>query len=590
MFKGLKSKFVAYSITLVLISTLPITIAVSIVAGRSVYTEHQQNVEQTALNVKNVLDVSYDNLDQNLNMLAAHPLVQSSDASITSYVDKKNIGTMTPSKNGGIEEQIYEQFALFADNHPGTLYVYMGTKDGGYICWPETSSPDNYDPRKREWYKKGMSGEGTIIRTDPYVDSVTGSMLVSNSRIFYDPNGKPYGVMALDMTSDRLSEIVSGIKVGATGYAMMVHKAGLVLVDAKHPDNNNKFLDDINAPEIGRIMNSDRETFNTTIEGTEYLVNSFQFKDSDWVVALLIENSELTAVQKKSNRLIFIITAGILLIVITITILLSEVIKRVVGRIVDGLGAGASEIAAASGELSSASNSMASGATDQASSIEEGSASLEEISSMSRQNSENAYTTDNLMKETSRVISDANQSMRKMTDSMNEILQSSENVSHIIKTIDEIAFQTNLLALNAAVEAARAGNAGAGFSVVAEEVRNLAMRSAKAVDSTTEIIEGMAGKIKTGSTILEGTNQAFHKISESTQKIGHLISEISQTSGEQAENVEQVNTAISLMSNVVQQNAATSEEFASASSEMSAQADSLRQYAQELRIMVNGQL
>lgn len=588
MFKGLKAKFVAYSIALVLASILPVSLIVGILINKSVYSAHLQNVAETALSVKSVLDITYGNLDQNLDMLATHPLVKQSDASITSYINQTDIGTMTPSQNGGIEQQIYEMFEQFAENHPGTLYVYMGTQNGGYICWPETPSPDRYDPRKREWYIKGAAGDGNVVRTAPYVDSVTGSMLVSNSRKFTNLNGEEYGVIALDMTSDKLTEIVGSISVGDTGYVMMIHRAGLVLVDPHNPDNNNQFLEDIDIPGIEDVLSETTRTFDTTIDSTRYLANSFQFDNSDWIAVIFIEKSELSSIAHKTQGLVAIIAACILLAVILLTVFCSNIIKKLVGRIVDGLSSGAAEVASSSQEISKASESLANGATEQASSIEEGSASLQEIASMSKQNSKNASVTDQLMHDATSTIQEANSSMEEMTQSMSEILQSSEDVSQIIKTIDEIAFQTNLLALNAAVEAARAGTAGAGFSVVAEEVRNLAMRSADAVDSTTELIDGMVSKVRQGSSILENTNHSFQKISASASKVGSLVGEISTASNEQAEGVEQINIAISKMSDVVQQNAAVAEESSAASNEMSAQSQSLKNYAEQLRIMVNG--
>ncbi|MBF0243415.1 MAG: methyl-accepting chemotaxis protein, partial [Desulfamplus sp.] len=156
------------------------------------------------------------------------------------------------------------------------------------------------------------------------------------------------------------------------------------------------------------------------------------------------------------------------------------------------------------------------------------------------------------------------------------------------KTIDEIAFQTNLLALNAAVEAARAGEAGAGFAVVADEVRNLAMRAAAAAKNTAALIEGTVQKINSGSKLVSTTNEAFGKVAGSSAKIGDIVAEISGASNEQYNGIEQVNIAITEMDKVVQKNAATAEESASASEELSAQAEQLRDYVGDLVMLVKG--
>jgi len=207
---------------------------------------------------------------------------------------------------------------------------------------------------------------------------------------------------------------------------------------------------------------------------------------------------------------------------------------------------------------------------------------------MTKKNSENAGQADNLMKEANTVVAKANQSMGQLTQSMVDISKASEETSKIIKTIDEIAFQTNLLALNAAVEAARAGEAGAGFAVVADEVRNLAMRASDAAKNTATLIEGTVKKVKDGSELVATTNEAFEKVAESSAKVGDIVSEIAEASKEQSSGIEQVNIAITEMDKVVQQNAANAEESASASEEMNAQADQLRDYVGDLVMLVTG--
>ena len=267
---------------------------------------------------------------------------------------------------------------------------------------------------------------------------------------------------------------------------------------------------------------------------------------------------------------------------------LTRSITGALRRVIVGLSEGAEEVASAAGQVSGASQSLAEGSSEQAASIEETSSSLEEMSSMTRRNADNAKEANRLMGEARAVVSAANEQMGRLTESMGEITRASEETSKIIKTIDEIAFQTNLLALNAAVEAARAGEAGAGFAVVADEVRNLAMRAAEAARNTAVLIEGTVKKVKDGSELVGRAEEAFRQVAGSSSKAADLVAEIAAASDEQAQGIGQINTAVSELDKVTQQNAANAEESASAAEEMSAQAESMKQMVAELVALAGG--
>lgn len=234
-----------------------------------------------------------------------------------------------------------------------------------------------------------------------------------------------------------------------------------------------------------------------------------------------------------------------------------------------------SQITSGANQVSDSSQSLSQGATEQASALEEISSSMAEIGSQTKHNAESATQANNLAQEARNVAELGNSQMTTMIEAMSEINQSSQDISKIIKVIDEIAFQTNLLALNAAVEAARAGQYGKGFAVVAEEVRNLAARSAKAARETSDLIEGSVKKVENGASIADATGEALVKISEGVAKVSDLVAEISKSSTEQANGIAEITTGLHQIDDVTQQNTSTSEESAAAAEELAAQANQL---------------
>jgi methyl-accepting chemotaxis protein len=263
-------------------------------------------------------------------------------------------------------------------------------------------------------------------------------------------------------------------------------------------------------------------------------------------------------------------------------------IRNQLDSIIDTLSESATEVDEAASMLSAASSELSDGATENAASLEETSAALEQLSSMTDRNAENSAEANSLMVETRDAVQNTMTSVTDLEKAMSDIATSGEKIGRIIKTIDEIAFQTNLLALNAAVEAARAGEAGAGFAVVAEEVRNLAARSAEAARSTATLINYTVINIKTGTSLLETATTNVTAVSERSARVGSLLTEVAAASKEQSQGISQISTAMLEMDKVTQANAGTAEESASEAAHMSDQSAMLLNALDGLVAMARG--
>ena len=278
---------------------------------------------------------------------------------------------------------------------------------------------------------------------------------------------------------------------------------------------------------------------------------------------------------------------GLLAVAIGATYVVLWSLNNQLGELVSNLSVESNEMEVSSKEVSSSSLVFAEGASEQAASLEEVSATIEEIASMSKTNADGSGKAETLATEMHHVAEQGGRDIERMSAAMDAIKVSSESIAKIIKAIDEIAFQTNILALNAAVEAARAGESGAGFAVVAEEVRNLAQRSTQAAKETEASINDAITKTKDGVEISHLVTGSFSKLTTRASEVNELVSGISAASKEQRQALVQLTEAVNKMDKVTQSNAAGAEETAAVAEQMKAHAIQVERSVAYLREISN---
>jgi len=317
-------------------------------------------------------------------------------------------------------------------------------------------------------------------------------------------------------------------------------------------------------------VNSWLETMQSQKEGAAFA--SYESAGNTAFVSMIIQIASL----------VFVI-----IISVVTSVNISNGTEKTLRGIINKLKKSSGNINASATQLSEASDSLASGASKQAAAIEQTSATMNETSSMVAQNAENTKVAAQIAANVTKSVTESEKYMAELMETMTELKESSDKVSRIIKTIDDIAFQTNLLAINATVEAARAGgDAGRSFAVVAHEVRTLAQRSADASKETADIIEKNMALTDANRSDAEKILSIARKNAQETVDLGKLISEISAASEEQAAGIKQINIAVSQMEKVTQENAAVAEETSASAGTMKTEGGNLEGLVAEAMKMI----
>lgn len=471
----------------------------------------------------------------------------------------------------------------------------------GVVVYSTDSDTVGVNLSDRDYYVGAR--QGRITTSEIFYSSVVRDHVIALGIPIYSQGGagEITGVFSVILESQYLEAVLleGASALGAMGDAYLVDRDG-VLLTRPRLNNQAKVLETrVNSLSVQRVTSAIRagdahyvsevESY-TDYTGNRVMGMSGTLNMGGNLVGLIIEVDETEAMAVSNTLRNVMLTTGAVVAIILAVLgwYVARSISRPILIAVAGLGQGSDEVASASVQLASASQQLASGNAQQASAIQETSATLEETSSMVLQNTENTRQAASLSGQAKEAAEKGNVEMQQMMTSMAELKKSSDQIGKIIKVIDNIAFQTNILALNAAVEAARAGDAGMGFAVVAEEVRNLAQRSAQAASDTASIIETNIELSQQGVDGAQRVGNSLGEIALLSKKVNELVDEVAAASLEQTQGISQVNQAIVQIEQATQENAASSEESATASEQLNAQAANMKEIVGDLVRLVNG--
>jgi len=288
-------------------------------------------------NIKKSIDIFIQTGKNVVTMLAAHPTVQWADETIYNYTIEAQKSGIIYTHTGKTEQDIVTLFRATERSFPEFREIYMGTKWGGAVSsWPEEENK-GYDPRERSWYKKAVESNGNIIITPVYI-STNGQPVISLAKTIMDTNNSVLGCIGLDINLTDLTSFIGSVKVGNTGYCMLVQDDGMILANAKHSEYNFKTLNETNLAAFTEIGKTSNGSMFVTLDGKMVKTYIFPLPDLGWKLVIFVEQNEILSLFYALVRIMVLIGLAMFVLYFTLAILASRALKRYFTRLETLLG------------------------------------------------------------------------------------------------------------------------------------------------------------------------------------------------------------------------------------------------------------
>ncbi|MET3684396.1 methyl-accepting chemotaxis protein [Alkalibacillus flavidus] len=315
---SIRFKTLAVFLLIALIPLIALGFFVNYLMSNTIEDQFENATSQEIQQVDQGIELFFDVVKQNTNMLATNETVMQADDSIESYVDTDEPQQLNSSTSGGIEQEIFEIYEHYAETHPEIRYAYLATTDGGYIQYPEGEVTAGYDPSERPYYTQAMENPDEVTLTDAYYWEADDEVIISSVIPIQNQQGDTIGVQGADVSLGGLTSIIEDVEIGETGYVVLVEDTGTVLSNPNDSSMSFQNVSELGIEEVSDINNINDTFFETSIDGVNHYVNTYTSESSGWTYLAVVESSELMGQIDSVNTTLIIVTVIIAVIVVII--------------------------------------------------------------------------------------------------------------------------------------------------------------------------------------------------------------------------------------------------------------------------------